>query len=401
MLAYEKAKMPGMADPKAVFAPFVEKDGRLWHPSDISIRTKELDVWKGYNRIQPMTAVSSGLLATQEIDFQIGSFMSTGYLDDLAVEITITEGNTGNAQFNIYDVFAHIDIQDLTGAIYKQLYPDEMFLSQVLYRDTDGSYRFNNFEGLAFPTFVPLSPTVAQNTSYQFVIPIPVFMNQFVDLRLLKSPLMIRCYMNNAASIAYSGTSTNLLLTSINLLAKEIQLPKLSYSKCLNFKSHNWVRNVQSIALQPSNTYDIKLNTFTGNAKYMFVLLRPSPTANNANNLHNYALGSHFSSAQINDSNSNIIGVSFNMNENKFITSKDFNSLFLVQPNTNIFVFNFALNAQGGSGQYMGGLQFSSNEFFHFTTDSTLSSGTYEITLWAVNQEMFAIHPDGSFTYTK
>jgi len=49
----------------------------------------------------------------------------------------------------------------------------------------------------------------------------------------------------------------------------------------------------------------------------------------------------------------------------------------------------------------MGGFQFSSNEFFHFTTTSSLTAGTYEITLWAVNQEMFAIHPDGSFTYTK
>jgi len=400
-MAYDKSKLPGMADPNSVFAPFTDHHGMLWHPSDISIRTRDLDVWKGYSRLQPMTAVSSGLLASQEVDFQIGSFLSTGYLDELLMEITITEGNTAAAQFNPYDLFQRIDIQDLTGAIYKQVFPDEFFLSQALYRDTDGAYRFNNFEGLTFPTFAPLNPTIAQNSSYQFVLPIPLFMNQFVDLRLLKSPLMLRCYLNNASAVAYSGTSTNLILTSMNLLLKEIQLPSIRYSKPLHFKYHNWVRNIQSIQLQPSSTYDIKLNTFTGNAKYMFVLFRPNPTSTNANNAHNYSLGQYFSQIQLNDSNSNIIGVQFNMNENKFVTSKDFNSLFLVQPNTNIVIFNFSLNAQGGAGQYMGGYQFTSNEFFHFTTTSTLSAGTYEITLWAVNQEIFKIHPDGSFTYTK
>ena len=400
MLVYNKSNLPGMADNRAVFAPFVEKDGHLWHQSDIGVRTRDLDVWKGYNRIQPMTSLNIGLLSNQEIDFQIGSFMSNGFLDEMYAEITITEGNTSNAQFNPYDLVSHLDVQDLTGSLWKQIFPDENFLSQVLYRNVDEAYRFNAFEKMDM-TFTPLNPTIAQNGSYQFVIPIPLFMNKFVDLRLLKSPLMLRFYMNNAASIAYTGSSTNLILSSFNLLVKEIQLPGLKYSKCLNFKYHNWVRNIQSIYLQPSNTYDIKLNTFTGNAKYVFVLLRPNPTGTSANNLHNYALGSHFSSIQLNDSNSNIIGVSVNMNENKYITSKDFNSLFLVQPNTNIVIFNFSLNAQGGAGEYLGGFQFTSNEFLHFTTDSTLTAATYEITIWAVNQEIFKIHPDGSLTYTK
>ena len=31
MLVYNKSNLPGMADNRAVFAPFVEKDGHLWH----------------------------------------------------------------------------------------------------------------------------------------------------------------------------------------------------------------------------------------------------------------------------------------------------------------------------------------------------------------------------------
>lgn len=399
MTSYEKARLPGMADESSIFAPFVAKDGKLWHPSDISIRTKNLDVWEGYNRVQPMTAINTGVLSTQQIDFQYGSNLSKGYLDEMYTEITITEGNTAAAQFNPYNLFNRVEIVDLKGANYKTIYPDQLFLSQALYRDVDMSYRFNPLDRFNLD-YSQIVPTIAQNASYTFILHMPLFMNQFVDTRLLKTPLLIRFFMNNAATVAFTGSSNNLLLTSMNLLTKEIELPSLKYSKDINFKWHNWIRNVQNIALQPNTTYNIKLNTFSGLAKYIFVLLRPTPVST-ANNFYNFSLGNQFSSIQLNDAQSNIVGVSVNMNENKYITSKDFNSLFLVQPNTNIVVFNFSLNAQGGAGEFMGGYQFTTNEFVNFTTASTLSAATYELAIWAVNQEMFTITPDGEFIYTK
>ena len=136
MLVYNKSNLPGMADNRAVFAPFVEKDGHLWHQSDIGVRTRDLDVWKGYNRIQPMTSLNIGLLSNQEIDFQIGSFMSNGFLDEMYAEITITEGNTSNAQFNPYDLVSHLDV--LYGNKYFQMKISYLkFYTEMLMKHTD------------------------------------------------------------------------------------------------------------------------------------------------------------------------------------------------------------------------------------------------------------------------
>lgn len=400
MLNYNKSQtLPGFAKESAPFAPFINHDGDLFHPSDVSIRTKKINVWDGYNRIQPMTAVSQGLLSSQEVNFQLGSNLSTGYLDELHVQITILEGNVGTWSINPYNLFNRIDVQDIAGSVFHQYFPDELFLSQALYRDRDEVEKVNSFEKLN-ANFTPM--VNPQNASYTYTIAFPLFHKKMIDLRHLRSPLMLRFYLNSAANIAFTGSSTNLQLVSINLLTKEIPLPCVTYNKPLHFKYHNWVRNVENIQLQPSNDYNIKLNTFSGHSKFMFVILRRAPTQTNANNLFDFSLCEKILNFQLNDSTGNIIGIAQNPLENKHITAvRDFNSVFLRDNATNIIFLNFSLSSSSHEGVYSGGFDFSTNEFFKFTTRNDLIAGNYELTFWSVNHEIFKIHPNGDFTYSK
>ena len=396
-------KSKGHAKCDAVFAPFVKDEmGRLVHHSQNAIRTKQLNMWAGYNRIQPMSALVSGVLASQQIDFQYGSHLARGYLVEFLLEITITENNTDNSIFNPYNLWNHIDVVDSKGDIYKQIWPDEMFLGNVLYRDLETHQHARYTEGLQ-ADYTPDSPTVAQNTSRQFILHFPVFRNLLCDFRLLRSPLQLRFYFNKASDIVMSSSSANISLTNFNLLAKEVLLPSVRYNSPLTFKYANWVRNVRGIDMLPSNVYNIKLDSFTNYAKFLLFVIRPAPTQSNGNNLYNYAPGSHLQSFELRDSGNNIIGVNVNVQESKYIFNKDFNSDFLIQPNTYVHIINFSLdgNIDQNLSTHMGGYQMTSNEFLYLNTASTLVGAAYEVTIWSVNHDIFQIGPDGDFNATK
>jgi hypothetical protein len=387
---------------KTVFAPYVkDENGRLVKASENEVRTPELSCWKGWNRLQPMTAIVTGTpIQSQEVDFQYGSNLARGYCQEIFIEITVKEGNTGPSIFHPTNLWQRIDVVDSHGKIYRNLYTDEMYVVPLIHRDLLQHQRFRKPEGLQLD-YTPESPTVAQNSSRQFILSLPLF-DDLIDLRLLNKPLMFRFYFNNFSSVVMSASSANVSISSFNLLVKEIQIPSQKFSKPIHHRYQNYTRLTRSIAMQANNFYDIKLDTFSGYSAFIFFMLRPNGTNTNADNLYNYTPLSYVNLFEMRDSTNNIIGINNNLLENKYITTSDFNSDFLIQPNTHIGIISFSMaGQQAQNGWYSGSYQFTTNEILHLEMNGSLPTATYELTVWSSEYNWYGITPDGSFFFTR
>lgn len=395
-------KSNGHAKNGQTFAPFVKDEtGKLIKASQNEVRTPHLSVWKGWNRLQPMTAIVTGTpIQSQEVDFQYGGNLARGDCSEINIEITLKEGNTGNSTFHPTNLWHRIDIVESSGKIYQNIYTDQLYLVTMIHRDLETHNKLRHPEGLQ-SDYTPDSPTIAQNQSRQFILKFPLFDN-LVDLRLLNAPLMFRFYFNNFSSVVMSSSSANVSISAMNLLIKEIQLPLYRYSKPIFHRYINYTRLTRSIQMQASNSYDIKLDTLSGSSPYIFFVLRPNGTNQNADNLFNFTPLSYLNVFELRDANNNIIGINNNLLENKYITTSDFNSDYLNQTNTHVGIISFSLAGQKAEqGWYSGSYEFTTNEFLHLEMGSGLPNATYELTVWASEYNMFAIHPDGSFSFTR
>lgn len=402
-------KSYGHVNNKSSFVPYVKDEtGKLIKASDNEIRLPNIECLKGFNRLQPLTAINtSQVLTQQEVVYQIGSGLSRGVLENLHIEITLKNNDAvKNAFFNIYNIFQRVEITDEKGGIFRTIYPDEFFYVNILYRDLESHNILQKLEYLD-SNYTPVYPTINNNGATRtFIMEFPLFKNKMVDLRGLKNTLMLRFFFKTPANFALLDggliSSTDLSIVSMYLLSKEVNIPRSIYNQTIYQRYINYTRFVQTLNLVPSQTVDIQLNTFSGYSPFIFFMLRPQPVETSGENFANLVNLSSLSKWEFRDSSNNIVGIDWSLLESRYFINSVFNSDFLSKANSNIVIVPFALYPQlAENGAVSGGYQMSTREILHLQFDATLPPGQYELAVWQASYETFGITPSGEMLYTK
>lgn len=389
-------KNSGFVNENMTIHPLVRKsNGKLTPATHNQISFPYVDMWSGWRKIQSKTAIQNMPVNDAESQFDLHVL---GYLHELYVELEITENNTGNSRFNPYNLWQRIEIEADDGKLFRTLYPDLMFQKQMLFRDRDYHERIKNVEGLQ-SNFSPNTITVAQNTTQKFFLKLDIFDGSTPNLTLLKKPLLFKFYWQLPANFVIGGTSQNLSIRSMNLLAKQL-VPKYHHKPGtdITYRYLNFVRQTHSKNLQPSTEYDFQLNAFNGFSSYIFFMVRPAPVSTDGANWDTYQAIDNF---ELRDKNSQIIAIKHESNFNRYVVSDVFNSEFLNTAGKNIYVIPFSMDPEGSEhGAQTGGMMFTTDEILHIVTPSTLVAGNFDIVIWSANYEYFDITTNGRFEST-
>jgi hypothetical protein len=360
---------------------------------------KGIDLWHGYRRLVAKSALPllTNIPSGAELDFDI---ITQGALAGLMFEFTVITSDALASTFNPYDIFQRIDLETDSGKLFHQSYPDELWIVNVLQRSLNENNFKKNLEGMQ-SNYTPNSPSIAAGAgvSTTYLLEYRLFNGSMPDLRSLNQALLMRLYLNPATAFVISG-SQNVQLTNFNILLKEVNLPMIRPRQDLWFRYQNFVRNIQTLQMGPSQQYDFQLNTFSGFAAYLFFVIRQSPVSTNAGNAHTY--NNNLTSFELRDSSNVIIAINNYPLMNKYWVGQEFQSDFLTYPNNNVFVIPHSTNVLGAEdGQQCGGLQYTTKEILHLETNAAFTAGTWEVAIWASNYEFYSINADGTIMFTK
>jgi hypothetical protein len=393
------------ASKDSAFSPYVKDpvSGLMVKSIQAQVKIPMIEVFQGWNRLQSQTALSNNI-SNQQIDFKIGGNFSNGLLSELWLQIQLRENNTANARFNIYNLFNRIEIIDSNGKIYKTIYPDEMFVTEMMKRTLTEHQKRRNLEGLQ-ADYTPDAITLTQNTSKTFYIKLPTnFDFLMTDLRYLSAPMTIRFFFKPVAEICYTGggLGNDISLVSFNLLMNEIEHPMNNnvrgplFHKILQFTRHTETLNIVS-----NTVYNIKLSSFHGYAPYIWFYIRPLPITNPANLLNFGVLSANNFLYELRNSQNNIIGINWNMTETKYLLQSNIDSDFLNQTNTWLGTIWHGLDPINATyGQHSGGMVFDGNQFLNFNSGS-IAGGAYELIVYMAHFEHFIIEKNGHFTFSR
>jgi hypothetical protein len=357
-----------------------------------------VELFSAIRRLVPNTGIptTSPISAGAEIDFFLTTPM--GKLKDCAFEITLLNTTATATSVNLYQLWDHIDCE-VNGTLYNQYYPDQLYTNNVLlFRDSDTQTRMAPFEGLSATTYQPIVnlPASSQAT---FLIQFPIFSNTSPDFRQINGDVRLRFYTAAQACFCLNNASANpVQFVSFNLVISQVPTPFVRHNFDMSHRYLQFQRQIQTIQMTANSQYTVLLSTLTGYSPYIFVMVRPAGSTQNATSFQTYE---QMALVQLNDASNNILGIQqYGLLNNYF--AKDFVSNFLAaQPN--IYLFQFCLSPMlvENSGVALGGYQFSGRETLNLTTPAGLSTANYDITIWCPQYNYFNMNANGTFSYTK
>ena len=199
----------------------IDQNGNYIKASNNFAVPSQVDEWNQWRFLTPKSGAVAGAISDDmEAQFDLAT---TGHLTTLYFEIGLTEGGTGNATPNPYYIPKNIDIE-VNGEVkkFRQLFPDDLFITKMLHRNLIDHNRKRFAEGLT-STFVPTTNNVATAATTYFYIELDFLEQSQPDLRLLKNYMLIRFFFNSPAIFVQSG-STNITLASLRLVQRAIAL---------------------------------------------------------------------------------------------------------------------------------------------------------------------------------
>jgi len=358
-----------------------------------------VDNFANIRRLTAKTSIqtNSAIFNGEEVDFDLQT--PSGHLKNLYVEITLIElGGTTASTFNIFNVFNRLEVE-VGGKLYHVFYPDELFTLQKIKQNFLEFNRVKIAEQLQ-GNYTPLSPSLTAGGSQVFLFPIPLWCGSQPDLRLLNQPPLLRFYFNSPASFVLTG-SQNVGITQFNLLVEQIPTPIQDTQIDKWYRYQNWNRFIQTISLAPNSEYIMQLNTLMGYSAMLLFMIRLSPTATNATNWQN--MQNILSSFELHDSSNNIIAISQYNLANLHIFNKVLPGDILDNHYTPFFytIIHSECPDKSDEGMIGGGYQYSGRENLYLYTNSTMTAGNFEVTVWSSDYNMYCIRRDGSFDFTK
>lgn len=378
--------------------PYLDTGKYLVKKTHIESFPAGVNVFSGWRRQAPQTSVTTGsaILDNQNVEIVIEN--PSDFIDEYFIEVELAElGNADDATVSTQLLFKNVDIyHNGQKDKFHSLLPEEF--GYLNYLDIPYEELRKIRLGLAIGSdYTPIADNLAQNSTRKYYIPLPIFKGSQFDVRLVEKGLKFQFFFNGASVFCNNSGSVNVGLVSLNLLYRQINIPKMKLTKPLINKWVNWIRNSETVNnMTASNTYNIKLNSLIGYCSHLVVMLRTaSPVANYTK--YNTFLG-NVSNIALLDSATQKVGIEFTKEMSNYLIANDFNSDFIVSHPTgaNIFLINFNMtpsNAENGINY--GNYYLSGKEYIAISLNASFSTANVTVDVWGAMSAMFAIHPNG------
>lgn len=361
-----------------------------------------IDDFTAIRRLTSKTAISplATITSSYEVDFDLIS--PNGHLEEVYAEIQIAElGGTTQSTFIGYDMFDRIEVECPEGTLFKVIYPDQLYYLEKLNQNLLQFNRAKVVE-LLQSNYQPIANTVNAGSTTLFYLKIPAF-DEMPDLRWLgknngSNPLL-RFYFKAPTSFVMSG-STNLGISYFNLIIKQVPTPLNYLSIDKTFRYTNWQRFTNILTLAANSQYNLQLNTIFGYAAYLVILIRNAPVASNGTNFCQPQ--NAIQNFELHDASNNIIAINQPIYMNRFVMNRHMSGdIFDSSLYPYIYTVVFSLNPDDIRNKVTGGYQFTSKEVLLLNTNPILTTGSFEISVWAANYDYYTFKADGNFTFTR
>lgn len=219
------------SDTKKTLHPYTKVGNVLMKSSHVDQsfppHVNELEGWR---RQASKSALPTGTLTQGvNVDFEINS--SGGHITTMYQEITMKENNIGAATVSPYKFFERIEIYFNNGEdLFKIVYPDENYYLRMLIKRDYISQRTKRLAEYLNTDYTPQTNNIARNGTTTFYLEFDLFEGSQPDLRDLKSGILVRFYFNQAAYFCDPAGSTNVSLTNMNILIRQLNIPRVIYN---------------------------------------------------------------------------------------------------------------------------------------------------------------------------
>lgn len=386
--------------------PYVKKNGMLLKKSQAENFPLGVNIFEELRRFSPKTTLTTGVAVSDgrnteiEIDNDNG-----GFCDRQWIEITLQELGGSNPATLQYQLI-HKDIEQYINGKKDKFHtylPEELGYLWFLELPFEQLRKIRLTLGIN-ADYTPIANTIPAGGSRTFYIELPLIRGSPFDIRHIRGGINYKFNFNAASVFCASGAglSQNVGISSINILCRQINIPKITIPKDtpLVHKWINWVRNSDSINMTASRTYNSKLSSIKGLCSHLVIMFRTSsPIGNYAN--YNTFLG-NIQDIKLVTQGDKDIGLPVTRDMSNYVFSDILNSDFLAaHPSANnLFILPFNMNPSMASmGVSYGQFHFTGEERLKITTNASFSTADVTIDCWGAMYGLFEIHSNGDFKY--
>lgn len=393
-----------VTDEKKILHPYVPRNGVLMAQSHLESFPAGVNEVEGYRRIAPKSALQTGS------QIQNGSLVDIliqgdhgGFAHSLIVEVKLKEiGNLASATVSTQLLFERVEIYvEGSKKLFKTLYPDEFGVLDFLTISYEELRKNRKSLGINMD-YTPEIGNLPQNSTKSFFLKIPIFKGSQVDFRNISGGVTFRFIFNSASVFCDNASSTDVSLSDINIILRQLNIEHFRPPKTLRHKYLNYIRNSQQISnMGPNNEYDIKLNSIRGYCSHLVILVRQNPHTTNYIN-HNTFIG-NIDEVTFADASNKRVAIPFTKDFNNHVMSETLNSDFIVSYPTgnNVWLLSFNMTLSGAQhGIFFGNYLLTTNEHVYLKTSPAFVAGSYVIDIWAGQMGFFDVNSSGQFEFS-
>lgn len=385
--------------------PYVQKNGVLMAQSQAEesfpAGVNELEAWRRVSpksSIQTASQITDGMMVDILLENNLG-----GYVHGLIIELKLREtGNIAPATVSTQLVFQRIEIY-VNGSkkLLHTVYPDETGFLDYLTVPFEELRKTRSALALD-ANYVPVVGNLPQNSTKTYYLKLNFFKGSQIDFRNINGGVNFRFVFNAPSVFCDPGASSDVALTDINLILRQLNINQIKPSKTLRHKFINYIRNSQQISNMGANQeYDIKLNSLRGFCSHLVIMIRENPVSTSYVN-NNTFIG-NISEVNFADASNKKLAIPFTKDFNSMIMLENLNSDFIVSYPTgsNVWLLSFnMLPSSACHGIYYGNYYLTTNEHLYIKTNASFVNGSYLVDIWGSMMSYFDVDPvNGEFTF--
>jgi hypothetical protein len=384
--------------------PYVAKNGVLFAQSQLESFPAKVNELEGYRRINSKSALNtSGPITDGSMVDILIEGDNGGYAHSLIVEIKLRElGNLSPATICTNLIFQRVEVY-MNGSkkLFHTMYPFEFGLLEYLTIPFEEMRKSRLALGLQ-ANYTPIVGNLPQNSIKTFFIKIPLFKGSQIDFRNILGGVNFRFIFNAPSVFCDSAQSTDVGLSDINIVLRQLNINHIRPSKTLRHKFINYIRNSQQISnMTASQEYDIKLNSLRGFCSHLVIVVRENPVDTSYVNSNTY-LG-NISEINFADASNKRQAIPFTKDFNSMIMCENLNSDFIVSHPTgeNVWILSFNMVPSSAChGVFYGNYLLTTNEHIYLKTNSSFATTNCIIDVFGAQMGYFDVEPNGEFSYS-
>lgn len=343
----------------------------------------KINKFSSQQRIKPSSGVPTNIISSQgSVDFYLTA--NHGYINKLILEFELAI-TTAPVSINPFYIIQRVEFMDCKGSVAQTFYSDNLLFEKV-HQSLEEHERIKANENLD-SSYVAQSLAVG---NHRIQIKLPSYIdNTHVKLSSLKNKQLVRVYFSNIGITA--GSVANVAVNLFDIIAhgydmegwlEQSETQKKGNSNLL-YRTLSPIRGASStLALAPSQQYDIKLSSATGYSAYMLFVVRPAPIDNT-----NFNTFQALDKYELYDSGMQLIGLTVSQEQSRELSLNFIGDILTKFPN--LYTLPYAVDMElAKSGNATGGYIFTGFETLRIYTPSTLVAGNFTIDVYTYDYNL-------------